>query len=132
MVGSQDSWNLQSYCVNDVNAVAEEEGKQLKQAHAYDRTKNKMSWLKIMLHIILEIGKAVALMTSRRLRKKSGKNWKRQMRFIELRKRWAVEKVFSFPPLYSLINIVYHVKAYTDIHFTRNILVIFYTTDIDW
>ena len=106
---------MQSYCVNDVNAVVEEEGKQLKEADAYDRTKNKMSWWKRLLHMIFEIGKAVALMTSRRFRKNSRKNWKRQMRMIELRTRWAMENVFSFASWDSLISTIYHVKCYTDI-----------------
>ena len=52
MVRSQDFWDLYTYCVNDVKVVAEEEGKQLKEAHAYDRTKNKMSLWKILLHMI--------------------------------------------------------------------------------
>ena len=44
------------------------------------------SW-KIFFHMILEIGKAVPLMTSRRLQKKRGKNLKRQMPMIEMRTR---------------------------------------------
>ena len=39
---SHDSWDWQSCCVNDVKAVVEEEGKEFKEADAYDRTENKM------------------------------------------------------------------------------------------
>ena len=69
-----------------------------------------MRWWRRLLHMILEIGKAVALMTSRWLRKKRGKNWKRQMRMIELRTRWAMENVFLFPSWDSLITTLNHVN----------------------
>ena len=80
-----------------------------------NRTVYKMSWCERLFHMILEIGQAIALMTSRQLQNKRGKNLKRHMHMIELRTRWAMENVFLFASSYSLISIVYNVTAYTDI-----------------
>ena len=74
------------------------------------RTVAKMRWWRRLLHMILDIGKAVALMTSRCLRKKRGNNWKRQMRVIELKTRWTMENVFLFPSWNSVISTVNHVN----------------------
>ena len=89
----------------DVKVYAVKEKTVWKEIAVRNRTVVKMIWWEWLFHMILEIGKAVALMTSRRLQKESAKNLKRQMRMIELRRRWGMENVFSFASWDYLISL---------------------------